>query len=183
MSRQRQKKILLQQSSVFRNLAKNKAKTNFIVTKFNYVATDLTFLQSSHSAGFFVTKFCHVLIEFTLSQQSHSVNFVKKIFCHFATDFTWSQQIHSADYVTTKFCYVAIDFTLSQQSYSANVVATKFYYVTTKIMTKTETLSGHNQVQLCCDKVLLCREKDHYVATNLQYVATLMMENPEKPKN
>ena len=144
---------------------------------------DFTLSQQSHSANFVVTKFCFLVIDFTLSQQSHSANFVATKFCYVVTDFTLSQQSHSANFVETKFSYVAKDFTLSQQSHSANIVATKFYYVTTKIMTKTETLSRHNQVQLFCNKVLLCHDKDNYVATNLQHVATFTLEKSEKPKN
>ena len=108
MSRQIQKKILSQQSSVCRDLGQNKAKTDFVVTKFYYVVTEFIFSQQSHSANFVATKFYYVAIEFT-----------------------WSQQSHSANFVMTKFYYVVTEFTLSQQSHNENFVATKFYYVAT----------------------------------------------------
>ena len=38
-------------------------------------------------------------------------------------------------------------------------------------------------MQLCRDKVLPCHDKDYYVVTNHQYVATLALEISEKPKN
>ena len=60
-SRQSQKKILPQQSSVYRDLAKNKAKKDFVATKFYYVAAEFILSEQSHKENFLTTKFCYVV--------------------------------------------------------------------------------------------------------------------------
>ena len=49
-----------QQSSVCRNLHKNKAKTDFVETKFYYVTIEFILSQQSHKENFVATKFFYV---------------------------------------------------------------------------------------------------------------------------